>query len=653
MHRGDNQVRSIAASSARRPVPLVAQPPLTGAASSRTCPPQRTPAQVSVNGGAALRSSTHRHALQRAQLKRLDDEAAKAEQTERYFSELLKGFRHRSVLAEEAKLQCRRIKAMVNEASFSPPSDADSSSDDGELREDEISRAKDKVAALGLATEEIDGAVAGIVVATAMAERQASRDLRRAATGRAKAAGLQILYGDPVEAIEDESEAQEHADELVDAVARYEEARNIQAMVHRFVVMERPVPPDFDSTALTSELDQLVKQASEVIAATETVLRLVMDPSGKSFQTNIFDGELARLQYHQAVCDEWLDVASAHAAKYTRGAQAVTDGVSSEVAYIRKAVLEIKEECDLLMRQCERKKMECDVAVRRQESSMLNTMLRQVLVAGWSSRARPSRHGGVSPRQSSGGDAATITVLLPGRLQIGKTAPEVQATASSADFGFLQGSLIPTPSEVLGGSTPLGRKHACANAPVIPPRYLRPAAQRLRQHLTSIQAAIVKKSDVHAVEDDNAALRSVQYILEALKEYEVARRDDDLEVDAGAEMRQQLRLLSSSALSASITEGVDIKHSSAEKIHDDGTAGNSSRTFSLVVQDRTPPQQTPHAMNAPGVDERSEEEDEVDFAADAAADIRQAETIAAFGLNAHEALFAVSAGDQLPDGEIK
>jgi hypothetical protein len=222
--------------------------------------------------------------------------------------------------------------------------------------------------------------------------------------------------------------------------------------------------------------------------ASETMLRSVMDSSGKSFQATIFDGEIARIRYHQDVCADWLRSAGEHASRYTRGAQAVTDGVAGEIASTRKQVLEVKEECDLLARQCERKKVECDVAAWRQEVVTTNTLLRQVLAAGWSHKSAA----------------------------LGPAAGAVRAPmATSAELGAAGRDPVPT----------------------LPARYVRVAALRLRHHLTTLQNALIRNVSPHDQHKDQQAIAAA---LDLLRNYENAHRDEELDIDATDELRREL-----------------------------------------------------------------------------------------------------------------
>ena len=441
---------------------------------------------------------------------------------------LLTDFRARSNVAREAVSQAAAIRELVDAASFAPPSEVDSSSDDegATLREDELARARDAALAMGGEEQADSDEPSGLALAAALVERQDVRETRRAATGRSAKKGamdesMRIVYAPTVDVLENAEEADQHANELMSAVAQHEEGRNIQAMSLRYQAKEKPQPPGFDSTSLTVEMDTIVKQYAEIILSTETMLRSVMDPTGKKFQVNVFDGELARIRYHLDVGEDWVAAAKEHGGKYSKGANAITTGVTSQVAHVRKTMLELKEECDLLARQCERKKIECDVVARRQEGLMSSTVVRQVIAAGWRQRTVPGSLGSVPSTES-----ALSPGLEPSAIE---DAPVARLTSDVARA-----------------------------VPTIPRKYVRAAASKLRHHLTGTQSTIVRGVDALSAERDDQVLRATTAVIDILRSYENKHRDEEDEVaaaDHNAELRQQLRSLSADFASPLTSKG--------------------------------------------------------------------------------------------------
>jgi hypothetical protein len=431
----------------------------------------------------------------RAELMRLQDEQRREAAAHDHLQQLVTDFHHRSALAREAIEQTRCIRALVTEASFAPPSEVGSDDDDdaGAPGAHDLDRARARAEASGYNSPQDSG----IVLANALVDRQQAKHNKGPRQGQQQRplrgnseADLRLMYSRPVEVLDGE-EANAHAKDIMDSVMRHEESRSVHAVVQSYQLKEKPEPPAFDSTALSIELDQLARQIDEVMQASESMLRSVMDSSGKSFQATIFDGDIARIRYHQDVCTDWLRSAGEHASRYTRGAQAVTDGVAGEISSIRKQVLEVKEECDLLARQCERKKVECDVAARRQEVVTTNTLLRQVLAAGWSHKSAA----------------------------LGPAAGAVRApTATTSELGA-------------AGKDPV---------PTLPARYVRVAALRLRHHLTTLQNALIRNVSPHDQHKDQQALEAIAAALDLLRSYENAHRDEELDIDATDELRREL-----------------------------------------------------------------------------------------------------------------
>lgn len=309
-------------------------------------------------------------AQREAEEKRAHDEAA----MNRYYRHLLTGFRHRSAVAREAIEQARSIRVMLEDATFAPTSDTETDSDiDEEALQAVASQQAEEISSAQVPSGEVMSPEQqqGYAVASALVKKQQARQTRMAATGRKPkrtATGLDVVYSSEVDMLADEAEAREHEEELMKEVTRFEEGRHVQTMVLRYQTKERPQPPDFSSTALAIVIDRVVYDAAERVLATENMLRVIMDTHGRNWKTNALDGELARIDYHTATSTEWLGVGEDYANRYTAGAAAITNGVQEEVGRMRKAVLEMREECDLLDRQCSRKQMELDIAERKAAS---------------------------------------------------------------------------------------------------------------------------------------------------------------------------------------------------------------------------------------------------------------------------------------------
>jgi hypothetical protein len=172
--------------------------------------------------------------------------------------------------------------------------------------------------------------------------------------------------------------------------------------------------------------------------------------------------------------------------------------------------------------------VECDVAARRQEVVTTNTLLRQVLAAGWS-------HKGAALGPATG------AVRAP--------------TATTAELGA-------------AGKDPV---------PTLPARYVRVAALRLRHHLTTLQNALIRNVSSHDQHKGQQALEAIAAALDLLRSYENAHRDEELDIDATDELRREL-------LQGSANGAKRLTESSSIAMHGDTSAAATAAAEIELVE---------------------------------------------------------------------
>lgn len=286
---------------------------------------------------------------------------------------LKEAFQRRTQDAELAKAQAKRIAAMLNDTSFAPPSDSSSSEED---EEDALSNA-DALVRLQQNTKDDQDVAEVILKKKSLGILPTAR--KKSRKKNFEGTNVSVVYGDYEDVIDDDTR-EAHETELIEDLRNLDDTRDIAAMVRKYQFKIRPAPPDFSSTSLATEMEQLTLEVDQIVEASDNLLRILMDPSGRRWKPTSLDGEIARIAYHAGVCTGWSPAVVAHAQQYEHGVKVIMDGATAETGYVRRDMLDIKEDTENLDRVCSRRQLELDAATKKAESLRASSAARQLAI---------------------------------------------------------------------------------------------------------------------------------------------------------------------------------------------------------------------------------------------------------------------------------